>query len=90
MGFMVPLSGYKGLCCTYSVVCMLTGDIWQRHIDDIRDGCHSPQTMSSDHLDVKTSEDGANVFMPDLPQESSSSLDNLRAIPEVPPVSSSQ
>ena len=67
-----------------------TGDVWRQHIDDIRDGCHSPQMMPRDRLDVETSEDGANAFMPDLPQELSSPLDDQRATPEAPPVSSSQ
>ena len=72
------------------LVRVASGDVWRRHIDDIRDGCHSPQSMPSDRLDVETSEDGANVFMPDLPQESLSSLDNQQATPEAPPVPSSQ
>ena len=55
------------------IVRVSTGDVWRRHIDDIRDTCQSPQVMLSDNLDTeKTSEDEENVFMPDLPRELSS------------------
>ena len=36
--------------------------------------------MPSDCLGVEISEDGAKVFMPDLPQESSNSLVDQRAV----------
>ena len=45
----------------------------------------APKVMPSDNRDTeKTSEDEENVFMPDLPQESSSTTPEAQSVPSSP------
>ena len=85
VGFVVPLLGCKDLAVSY-LVHVSTGDAWCRHIVDICDGCQRPQIIPSDRIDVEMFEDVENIFMPDQPYESLSSLDDQRTTPKAPPV----
>ena len=68
------------------LVRVTNGDMWHQHIDDIQDGAVHPQVTSSDSLGNEIPELEDNVFLPDIPSESSNTLDDHNTASAVQPV----